>query len=241
MGVIVLTTSYNCEKFIERSLATIMSQTYKDFRCFITDDISTDNTVEKIKEFIKNDNRFVLIENKTKMYQAGNYDQVIRGDYNISDEDICIEVDGDDWLPDSKVFQRVVDTYNSGDVWLANGSFKYHDGRPGFSQPHTTFEDIRQKPFTLSHLRTWKSFLWRSIKQEDLKDSNNNYWKIACDLAFMFPMVEMCGPEHYKFMYDVNYIYNESNPLNEHKVNFPEVQKMNQIIRGYKPYEKLVR
>ena len=241
MGVIVLTTSYNCEKFIERSLATIMSQTYKDFRCFITDDISTDNTVEKIKEFIKNDNRFVLIENKTKMYQAGNYDQVIRGDYNISDEDICIEVDGDDWLPDSKVFQRVVDTYNSDDVWLANGSFKYHDGRPGFSQPHTTFEDIRQKPFTLSHLRTWKSFLWRSIKQEDLKDSNNNYWKIACDLAFMFPMVEMCGSEHYKFMYDVNYIYNESNPLNEHKVNFPEVQKMNQIIRGYKPYEKLIR
>lgn len=241
MGVIVLTTSYNCEKFIERSLATIMSQTYKDFRCFITDDISTDNTVEKIKEFIKNDNRFVLIENKTKMYQAGNYDQVIRGDYNISDEDICIEVDGDDWLPDSKVFQRVVDTYNSDDVWLANGSFKYHDGRPGFSQPHTTFEDIRQKPFTLSHLRTWKSFLWRSIKQEDLKDSNNNYWKIACDLAFMFPMVEMCGSEHYKFMYDVNYIYNESNPLNEHKVNFPEVQKMNQIIRRYKPYEKLVR
>ncbi len=241
MGVIVLTTSYNCENYIERSLSTIMSQSYKDFRCFITDDISTDNTVEKIKNFIKNDDRFVLIQNKTKMYQAGNYDQVIRGDYKISDEDICIEVDGDDWLPDSKTFQRVVDTYDSGDIWLANGSFRYHDGRPGFSQPHTTFEDIRQKPFTLSHIRTWKSFLWKSIKQEDLKDSNNNYWKIACDLAFMFPMVEMCGPEHYKFMYDVNYIYNESNPLNEHKVNFPEVQKMNQLIRGFEPYKKLVR
>ena len=241
MKLIVLTTSYNCENYIERSLSTIMSQSYKDFRCFITDDMSTDNTAEKIKNFIKNDDRFVLIQNQTKMYQAGNYVQIIRGDYNISDEDICVEVDGDDWLPDSKTFQRVVDTYNSGDVWLSNGSFKYHDGRPGFSQPHTTFEDIRQKPFTLSHLRTWKSFLWRSIKQEDLKDSNNNYWKIACDLAFMFPMVEMCGPEHYKFMYDVNYIYNESNPLNEHKVNFPEVQKMNQLIRGFKPYEKLVR
>ena len=241
MKLIVLTTSYNCENYIERSLSTIMSQSYKDFRCFITDDMSTDNTVEKIKNFIKNDNRFVLIQNQTKMYQAGNYDQIIRGDYNISDEDICVEVDGDDWLPDSKTFQRVVDTYNSGDVWLSNGSFKYHDGRPGFSQPHTTFEDIRQKPFTLSHLRTWKSFLWRSIRQEDLKDSNNNYWKISCDLAFMFPMVEMCGSEHYKFMYDINYIYNESNPLNEHKVNLPEVHKMNQLIRSYKPYEKLIR
>jgi hypothetical protein len=57
----------------------------------------------------------------------------------------------------------------------------------------------------------------------------------------MFPMVEMCGSEHYKFMSDVNYIYNENNPLNEHKINFGEVQKMNKLIRGFKPYEKLIR
>jgi glycosyltransferase involved in cell wall biosynthesis len=241
MKVIVLTTSYNCEDYIERSLSTIMTQTYKNFKCYITDDMSTDGTVEKIKNFIKGDDRFVLIENKTKLYQSGNYDQVIRGEYDIDGEDICIEVDGDDWLPDSRVFERVVETYNGGDIWLLNGSFRYHDGRPGFSQPHTTFEDIRQKPFTLSHLRTWKVFLWRSINPEDLKDSEGNNWKIACDLAFMFPMVEMCGPEHYKFMYDINYIYNESNPLNEHKVNLNEVQRMNHIIRAFKPYEKLIR
>ena len=42
-------------------------------------------------------------------------------------------------------------------------------------------------------------------------------------------------------MYDVNYIYNESNPLNEHKVNLNEVQRMNHIIRAFKPYEKLIR
>jgi hypothetical protein len=48
----------------------------------------------------------------------------------------------------------------------------------------------------------------------------------------MFPMVEMCGPEHYKFMYEINYIYNESNPLNEHKVNLNKVQRMNQIINN---------
>jgi len=241
MKIIVLTTSYNCENYIERSLSTIMTQTYKDFKCYITDDLSTDSTVKKIKDFIKGDDRFVLIENKTKFYQSGNYDQVIRGEYDIDDEDICIEVDGDDWLPDSRVFERVVETYKSGDIWLSNGSFRYHDGRTGFSQPHTTFEDIRQKPFTLSHLRTWKVFLWRNIKPEDLKDSEGNNWKIACDLAFMFPMVEMCGPEHYKFMYEINYIYNESNPLNEHKVNLNDVHKMNHLIRSFKPYEKLIR
>ena len=107
----------------------------------------------------------------------------------------------------------MVETYNSGDIWLANGSFRYHDGRPGFSQPHTTFEDIRQKPFTLSHLRTWKVFLWRSIKPVDLKDSEGNNWEIACDLAFMFPMVEMAGEKlktHFPLQSnDTNEITNE--------------------------------
>jgi hypothetical protein len=111
----------------------------------------------------------------------------------------------------------------------------------GFAQPHDNFENIRQKTFTLTHMRTWKSFLWKKIKPEDLKDKDGNYYKVAGDLSFMFPMVEMCGSEHYKFMYEINYIYNESNPLNEHKVDLSNVHKMNQIIRAFKPYEKLVR
>ena len=55
----------------------------------------------------------------------------------------------------------------------------------------------------------------------------------------MFPMVEMSGIEHYKFMNEINYVYNEGNPLNDHKLNFPKVQEVNRIIRNYNPYKKL--
>lgn len=239
MKLIILTTTYNCENYINKCLSSIMSQTYKNFKCYITDDLSTDNTVTKIKNFIKNDDRFVLIENSTKLYQPGNYDQIIRGEYGVNDDDICVEVDGDDWLPDSETFQRVIDTYLSEDVWLSNGSFRYHDGRPGFAAPHKDFTNIRQKSFTLTHLRTWKSFLWKKIKQEDLKDENGEYWCVAGDLSFMFPMVEMCGSEHYKFMNEINYIYNESNPLNDHKVNMFKVNEIVKKIRNKTPYVKL--
>ena len=47
--MVILTTTYNCENFIERSIYSIMSQKFKDFTCYITDDLSTDKTVEKIK------------------------------------------------------------------------------------------------------------------------------------------------------------------------------------------------
>jgi glycosyltransferase involved in cell wall biosynthesis len=200
--MIILTTSYNCEKFIEKSLLSIMSQRFKDFTCYITDDLSTDNTINIIKNTIKNDSRFILIENKTKMYQPGNYDQVIRG-LDIPDDEICVEVDGDDWLPNSNVFELINEVYKDENIWMTSGSFKYHDGRPGFANPPTNFTNIRNQTFTLSHMRTWKSWLWKKIDVEDLKDSNGNYWGVAGDLSFMFPMVEMSGGEHFKFIPEV--------------------------------------
>ena len=52
MDLVILTTTYNCQDYVEKCLATIMTQTYKNFRCFITDDISTDSTVDKITKSI---------------------------------------------------------------------------------------------------------------------------------------------------------------------------------------------
>jgi glycosyltransferase involved in cell wall biosynthesis len=215
-----------------------MSQRFKDFKCYITDDMSTDNTVEIIKKTISGDDRFILIENKEKMYQPGNYDQVIRG-LNIPDDEICVEVDGDDWLPNSNVLSFINDVYQDENVWMTSGSFKYHDGRPGFANPPRNFTNIRKQTFTLSHMRTWKSWLWKKINQEDLKDGSGKYWSVAGDLSFMFPMLEMSGEKHFKYISDVLYIYNESNPLNDHKVNMGKVSSTVNIIRNKPQYNLL--
>jgi glycosyltransferase involved in cell wall biosynthesis len=236
--MIILTTAYNCEKYIEKSLFSIMSQRYKDFTCYITDDMSTDNTVSIVREIIKNDSRFILIENQSKLYQPGNYDQIINSK-NIDDDEICVEVDGDDWLPDSNVFTRINEVYKDPNVWMTSGSFRYHDGRAGFANPPTKFSNIRKQTFTLSHLRTWKSWIWKKINPADLKDENNNYWNVAGDLSFMFPMFEMSGEKHYRFLSEINYIYNESNPINDHKANMSNVINTVNKIRNKPEYSKL--
>jgi len=216
-----------------------MTQTYKNFVCYITDDLSTDNSADIVENFIKGDDRFHLIRNTKKRYQGGNYDLICRDTEGVDDEDVFIEVDGDDWLPDSKVFGRVVNHYESGDIWIANGCFRYSDGRKGFTQPVKDFQNLRQKSYTASHLRTWKIFLWRNIKIEDLYDGDGYYWTTTGDLSFMYPMLEMSGEEHYKFMNEINYIYNEQNPLNDHKVNMSKVNYYVNYTKKIKKYDLL--
>lgn len=236
--MIILTTTYNCENFIEKCLYSIMSQNFRDYKCFITDDLSNDDTVSKIKKIIKDDDRFILIENKIKKFQPGNYDYIIR-ELNQNDDEICVEVDGDDWLPNSNILNKINEVYKDPNVWMTSGSFQYHDGRKGFAKPPNKFQNIRGQTFTLSHLRTWKSWLWKKIKQEDLKDENGMYWEVAGDLSFMFPMLEMSGEKHFRFISEILYIYNESNPINDHKVNMDKVTRSVIKIRNKMSYNLL--
>ena len=49
----------------------------------------------------------------------------------------------------------------------------------------------------------------------------------------------MSGEEHYRFMNEVNYVYNETNPINEHKIDMTMVNNHASRIRSKKPYKKL--
>jgi glycosyltransferase involved in cell wall biosynthesis len=240
--MVILTGFYNAENYIERCLSSIIGQSHTDFKCYITHDLSTDNSVKLVKEMIHGDDRFIFIDdNEKKLYQAGNFDKVIRYNKNIDDNEVLIEVDGDDYLPDANVFKRINDLYTDQNIWIANGSFRYHNGPVGFSSKQTNFNSLRKSNFTASHIRTWRAFLWRNIKEEDLKDENGNYWQWSGDLCFMFPMLEMAGEEHYSFMTDINYVYNAENPINEHKVDMSMVTNHAVRIRNKEPYKRLIR
>ena len=51
-------------------------------------------------------------------------------------------------------------------------------------------------------LRYYKVYAENSYEatEEDLKDVSGNYWSVAGDLSFMFPMLEMSGENHFKFI-----------------------------------------
>lgn len=62
--VSIIIPVYNAEKFIEDTIKSVINQTYKNWQLIIIDDHSTDDSVNIIKNFTKNNNKIKLIKLK---------------------------------------------------------------------------------------------------------------------------------------------------------------------------------
>lgn len=243
----ILTTSYNAKPYIWKTIQSLQAQTVDDWHCYITDDMSTDGTADFVETQIKDDKRFTLIRNKSKMYQPGNYWQILQRK-EIDDEDICITVDGDDWFPITAVLERVQSYYSDPNIWVTCGQFVQWHGADengqerysaGFTSKPATFDNLRQLPWRSSHLRTFKAGLFRKIKKEDLIAPNGCFWEVTGDLAFMYPILEMSGIERTLYTEDVNYVYNVETDLNDFKVNYSKQMEYAKLLRAKKPYDHI--
>ena len=56
----ILLATYNGEKYIKEQIDSILNQTYKNIKLIISDDCSTDGTVEILKQYESSDNRIEL-------------------------------------------------------------------------------------------------------------------------------------------------------------------------------------
>jgi hypothetical protein len=95
----------------------------------------------------------------------------------------------------------------------------------------------RHHPWVASHLRTFRYRLWRQINRTHLNDPETGQpWAMAWDVAMMVPMLEMCGEGQFEFIPEVLYIYNDGNPINDHKVDRQKQIDMDQRIRELPSY-----
>lgn len=213
----IVSCFWNAKNYLPNYLKSLKIQNFKDFQVFLVDDLSNDDSSELIKDLTKDDERFILIRNSEKKFKLKNMDELIS---HFDDDDIVIEVDADDFLLGNDVISHIHNIYSDENIWLTNGSFMYSNGNLGFSQ-FCNPETVRLDSFRFSHLRTWKTFLWKSIPKENFLDKFGNYYKSGADVAYSFPLLELAGKKHYKFIDKVLYVYNEFSPYNDHKNDSP--------------------
>jgi len=71
-AVSVLVTSYNRERFIAESIESVLAQSYGNFELLVTDNCSTDNTVDIARSYERRDARVRVVVNERNLGQFGN-------------------------------------------------------------------------------------------------------------------------------------------------------------------------
>lgn len=89
----VVVPAYNVEKYIEKTLRSIMKQSLKEIEIIVINDGSKDNTLAIIKKLMLEDTRIVLIDKKNGGVSQARNDGIkkARGEY-------LSFIDGDDWI-----------------------------------------------------------------------------------------------------------------------------------------------
>ena len=115
--VSVVMCVYNGERFIQKQIESILSQTYKEFELLILDDCSTDSSVEIINNYIKVDQRIRLIQNPKNLGFNKNFEKGFR----LSNGKLIAISDQDDiWLPEK--ISRLVDCIDDHILIYSNSS-----------------------------------------------------------------------------------------------------------------------
>lgn len=239
---VIITPFYNPGEFLEKCILSILSQRYDNYKVIFIDDMSTDGSWEKLPH---NDNRVICIKNTVRKTALENIHDAIMN--HCDPDDICTIVDGDDWLYNKNVLSNLNNFYNEHDCWISYGQASWTDGRRGFASayPAEEFKDVRNAPFRVSHLRTFRAGLYQSIKDQDptfshLKDDEGNFYRWSYDTAMMFTIMEMAGHEKTKFNNTILYIYNRDNSISEDKINQQAQWDVHRAVSKKRPMMQIV-
>ena len=92
IGIII--PNYNYSEWLDKSIGSILNQTYSNYEIIFIDDMSTDNSYEKAKQLIGNKGKAVKL--KQRRYNGGARNE---GYLYLSDVDYVWYIDSDDWIP----------------------------------------------------------------------------------------------------------------------------------------------
>lgn len=202
----VVITVRNCVKYIRRTLNTVREQFFTDWVAVVIDDVSDDGTFDILSNIEEEDSRITVLRNSERMYQLKNIETGILKNAPLEDDVIVVSLDGGDWLTSPDVFDKIVEAHKSYDItWGSYVIFpkgdRGHCSDIGNAKPY-------EHPFCMSHLKTYKQWVFRSLDKNLFIDSKGkNYYKYAGDTAVMIPAVTFYR-EKATYIPDLLYAYN---------------------------------
>ena len=230
---------FNAEKYIEKCLNSIINQSYKRFQVQVVDDCSGDSSYEIASSICKSNKNFKIFRNPRRIGALNNICNLLNTKVKQPTKTVDLIIDGDDYLYSGDVFNILKEKYIKTNCLITYGSHISSRGVQGKKYPRLIrkFNLFRKYFWYASHLKTFRHDLWLALNPEDLINKNREYFSVASDLAIMFPMLEMAGNRQ-EFISEILYVYNDNNPISDHKIRRKDQILAAKEIRQKRIYDK---
>lgn len=155
--VSVVVPNWNCGEYIDKCLASVAGQTYKNIEILVCDNGSTDNSRQVIENWVKKDSRVRALYNPTNEGGLKCYNKLYteaKGEY------IAIQ-DSDDWCDPQRIEKQaaILDKYDVG-CCMTNSIFYYDHIEPEYpNQRGSGITDISKEDWAPATIMFRRSVL----------------------------------------------------------------------------------
>lgn len=141
--------SYNYEKYIVKTIQSILDQTFCDLEVIVVDDASSDRSCEVVRSF--DDSRIRLYVNEKNLGGAASYNRAVglcRGEY-------LVNLDADDWIDRHKT-EIQLQAFARTPALDILGTYVSFVDTVGNKHPQSTdFEAATNRPYDFNLIGTW--------------------------------------------------------------------------------------
>ena len=228
--VSVIVPCFNSEDYLDETLTSIKSQTYKKFEIILVNDGSTDRTIDIIKKFIKDNKKLkVRLIDKKKNREIG-YARKL-GVEKSKGEYIAFLSSDDVWK--SNFLKRMVDSYEKGIIFCNYDIIKKNGSKMGTQNFPILSEYDRLHPFDKND---FAEICWEHALRKDMfvnyscvfghKDNfsgNNGFCEEITYGEDLFHLLRVCRKVQFSYLPEslIQYRHHEDNTtsLKMHKIS----------------------
>ena len=128
--VSVIMPVYNAEEFLDKSVSSVINQTYKNLEILLIDDCSTDNSYNILKEYANKDNRIKVFHNEQNKHVSATRNVGIK---NATGKYLYF-IDSDDFI-DNDYIEHLVKTAEkeNADIVVNTNIYTIYNNQPSLS------------------------------------------------------------------------------------------------------------
>lgn len=227
MFLSIITINRNNAAGLKKTLESVRSQNFKDFEHIIIDGASSDDSVDIIKEFLKDEDYASKITYWCSEPDNGVYNAMNKGISYMGDSKYCLMLNSGDFFVDSNVISKIFSSNLQEDIVYFD-SYQIHEkGIMRINYP----EKLTSLLYYVTGFNHQSTLVRTSIQKENLF---KNEFKIVNDSALFFHLLfdKSCTTKHKNFC--ITY-YDCRDGLSKSDPNLLAVEQ-NELVKRYFPF-----